>query len=199
MAVCTVNGDKTGPRIISDAAGGAILTWRDPRHGASDIYAQKFAQDGSCEWREEGEPVCQVGHTQALGYLVTDGEGGAIITWYDYRMHSYDIYVRRLGADTGMSSIDVGHADLYQNHPNPFNPSTTIPYYLPAEGRVRIEIYDVSGRRIAGVLDAVKQAGHHKAEWDGTNDQGHLVNSGMYLCKLRANGVNITRKVLILR
>ena len=97
--------------------------------------------------------------------------------------------------------------------PNPFNPATTIPFavggYLPA--KVRLDIYDLLGQRIRTVVDDVLGAGPHLAHWDGRDDRGGEVASGIYLYSLRvipalsrggeATGTTaeLTRRLLLIR
>ena len=61
---------------------------------------------------------------------------------------------------------------LGQNYPNPFNPSTIIPYRLPVSTRVRLEVFNVLGQRLATLVDAEQPAGFHTATWDGTDAAG---------------------------
>jgi hypothetical protein len=73
-------------------------------------------------------------------------------------------------------------------HPNPFNPTTAIPFTLPERGPVRLEIYDVRGRRVRHLVDQELPAGPHVAIWDGKNDAYTSLPSGVYFAKLRARG-----------
>lgn len=83
---------------------------------------------------------------------------------------------------------------LLQNHPNPFNPSTTIGFQLPQSMHVRLKIYDVTGREIQTLLNEVRTAGHHELLFDGS----HLP-SGIYLCELKAEKFSETRKMVLAR
>jgi hypothetical protein len=89
---------------------------------------------------------------------------------------------------------------LHQNHPNPFNPSTTIDYYLPESGPVTIDIYDVSGRLVTRLLDGVAQErGPHSAIWDGRDRRGLEMASGVYIYRLESGKIILSRKMLMLR
>ena len=83
---------------------------------------------------------------------------------------------------------------LNQNYPNPFNPATIIPFELPEEIMVRLEIYDVLGRRVAVLLDDVKPAGVHQASWDASGVAG-----GVYVYQLRAGDFVQSRKLTIVK
>jgi hypothetical protein len=89
---------------------------------------------------------------------------------------------------------------LYQNVPNPFNPTTTIRYDLPSASPVTLVIYDVSGRRVRvlkrGVMEA---AGRRTVVWDGTGDEGARVASGVYFYRLEAGSYTNTRRMVLIQ
>ena len=87
---------------------------------------------------------------------------------------------------------------LGQNYPNPFNPSTIIPYRLPISTRVRLEVLNVLGQRLATLVDAEQPAGFHTATWDGTDASGRGVAAGVYLYRLVGNEVRLTRSMVLL-
>lgn len=88
---------------------------------------------------------------------------------------------------------------LSPNYPNPFNPSTTIRYQLGGQSAVRLEIVSLLGRRVRTLVDATQEAGSYSARWDGLNDAGRAVASGVYLYRLHADGFVATRKMLLIR
>ena len=98
VAVCTAAGDQTTPTIASDSAGGAIVTWYDNRSGNYDIYTQRLNASGAPQWTANGVPLCTVANGQYLPTIVSDGSGGAIITWQDDRSGSSDVYAQRVNA-----------------------------------------------------------------------------------------------------
>ena len=88
---------------------------------------------------------------------------------------------------------------LYQNYPNPFNPSTEIGYALPEKGRVRITIYSPTGKRIRTLVDRDRSAGEYAAVWDGADDSGRRVGSGIYVCRMTAGSFSKTVKMTIMK
>jgi hypothetical protein len=80
-------------------------------------------------------------------------------------------------------------ARLHANAPNPFNPRTTIAFDMPRAGRVRLDIFDVRGRWLRGLVDATLPAGAHRAIWDGRLENGSEAASGTYVYRLRLDGV----------
>ncbi|MFX0133921.1 MAG: hypothetical protein ACFFDN_09770, partial [Candidatus Hodarchaeota archaeon] len=102
-AICTETGDQRYPQICSDGTGGAIITWDDQRPPTPDIYAQKINATGSIQWTANGTVICSASGNQWSPQLISDGSGGAIITWGpDYRA-GIEIYAQRI-RDNG--SID---------------------------------------------------------------------------------------------
>ncbi|MDH3198005.1 MAG: T9SS type A sorting domain-containing protein [Candidatus Krumholzibacteria bacterium] len=90
-------------------------------------------------------------------------------------------------------------ARLYQNVPNPFNPTTTIRYELDAPGAVRLEVFDVSGRLVRTLAGGTRGAGPHDATWNGTDDAGRAVASGVYYYRLTAGATTTTKRMVLLK
>jgi hypothetical protein len=90
-------------------------------------------------------------------------------------------------------------ATLNQNYPNPFNPSTTIAFDLPHSGAASLKIYDVRGRLVRTLINEVRQAGPHKQVWDGRNNTGQRVASGVYMYRLVFGDFVKTKKMTLLK
>lgn len=88
---------------------------------------------------------------------------------------------------------------LAQNYPNPFNKTTQIEYYLKNGGDVKLEIYNVRGEMIKRLIDSAQMAGKYAVLWDGTDDVGNDVPSGMYFYRLYAENNIVTKSLLILK
>jgi hypothetical protein len=88
---------------------------------------------------------------------------------------------------------------LERNVPNPFNPATTIGFSLAERSAVSLEVFDVSGRLVRTLVAAALPAGRHERVWDGRDDRGAPVGSGVYICRLRAGGRQQTGKLLLLK
>lgn len=89
---------------------------------------------------------------------------------------------------------------LAQNHPNPFNPVTAIRYQLPQTQAVNLRIYDVSGRLVRALVEnEIHEAGYYVLEWDGTDDAGQAVSSGMYIYQFDAGPFSQTRQMLLVK
>lgn len=86
---------------------------------------------------------------------------------------------------------------LWQNHPNPFNPSTTIKFQLPSPTRVILQVYDILGRPIKTLVDQMQTAGIHSVVWDGTDQQARRVASGIYIYRLQAGIFSQIQKMIL--
>jgi hypothetical protein len=89
--------------------------------------------------------------------------------------------------------------NLEQNYPNPFNPETVIKFSLPQDSKVTLRIYNVLGQVVNTVVDQVLQAGNHSITWDGKNEQGSDVASGVYFYRLKASDFESIMKMTLLR
>jgi hypothetical protein len=98
--VCTNSGGQTMIQMISDGTGGAIFTWVDTRNAYQDIYAQHIDNQGNPLWNIDGVAICTAESDQFEPRIISDGVGGAIITWYDNRIaNNWDIYAQRINAN----------------------------------------------------------------------------------------------------
>ena len=88
---------------------------------------------------------------------------------------------------------------LGQNFPNPFNPTTIIPFALPQSGRVVLNVYTISGELVATILDNDLAAGNYKAIWNGKDKSGRMVSSGMYLYRIQAEQFTSVKKMVLLK
>jgi hypothetical protein len=92
-----------------------------------------------------------------------------------------------------------GSFALGQNYPNPFNPSTVIAFELPTPGHINLSIYNVLGQRVRTLIDSRYPPGTHETTWDGRDDSGQPVSSGVYLYRLEATGLTATKKMVLMK
>ncbi len=84
-------------------------------------------------------------------------------------------------------------------YPNPFNPTITIKYGVPKKTRVKMEIYDLRGRKVVTLVQGWQEPGWHAITWDGLNRLGKMVSSGTYIVRIKALGKIISRKIVLLK
>jgi len=293
IPICTAAVGQYYPTIISDGIGGVVIAWDDYRSGAYDIYAQRVDATGTAQWTADGVAVCTAADDQSSPAIISDGAGGAIIVWEDYRNVShYDIYVggvnepgdikvptflagfscdvtngvvivrwnlseteqdmaflierseekrnewhpifpveivldgfgytfvdrscaagktyqyrvivverneRRILFETDCVTVPIAALTLDQNSPNPFKLQTVISFHLPMDTRVKLGIYDIRGRSVAVLLDGIRPAGANQIGWDGRNNRGESVSSGVYLYRLESEKHILTRKMMMIK
>jgi hypothetical protein len=89
--------------------------------------------------------------------------------------------------------------ELHQNHPNPFNPETQISYSLPQEADVRLVVYNMLGQRVRLLVDGYQSAGNNTVTWDGRDENGEQVATGVYFYRLRAGEFVQTKKMSLVK
>ncbi|MBI2472028.1 MAG: hypothetical protein HYV59_12430 [Planctomycetes bacterium] len=110
VSICAAPENQSRPRIVSDGAGGAFITWQDIRGGVSnsDIYAQRIDADGNPLWTKDGIPVCTEANAQNSPCIVTDGAGGAVVIWQDFRTNYADLYAQRINKSGELQWVNNG-------------------------------------------------------------------------------------------
>jgi len=97
------------------------------------------------------------------------------------------------------TSIPDNNLALSQNFPNPFNPSTRIDFQVQESTDIDLEVYNIKGQKVRTLVDGFKATGNHSVEWDGTNDQGKNVTSGLYFYRLSSKKFSSTKKMILLQ
>ena len=88
---------------------------------------------------------------------------------------------------------------LFQNFPNPFNPTTTISYDLPKDTKVNLKIYNLYGQEVRTLVNEAQSAGHKSVVWNGRDNSGTIVSSGLYIYRLEAKNIVQNKKMLFLK
>ncbi len=150
---------------------------------------------GSFSWRQEtcdlsayeGETVQIRWRFASDGYVTEEG-------WYvDDINLTFDV-----GTSVDEELLPIEFA-LGQNAPNPFNPVTVIQYQLPEPAHVRIDVYNIAGRRVRTIVDGPQEAGYQTVVWDGTNDFGQKVASGVYMYRMQAGDFVSEKRMVLLK
>ena len=104
-----------------------------------------------------------------------------------------------LSGDLTDAPVTPARAFLHANYPNPFNPKTTFSFELLYADRVELAVFDAQGKQVRSLIDAVVPAGQTRVEWDGSDDSGQGLPSGIYLYRLRAAGLQYSRPATLLK
>jgi hypothetical protein len=113
-----------------------------------------------------------------------------------------DLTVQDIGTTSGVAGNKdgvPGTFELANNYPNPFNPSTNIRYGVPHDSHVSLVIYNVLGQKVNGLVDMQRSAGRYDVVWDGRDDAGQSVGTGVYFYRLQAGETVLVKKMLLLK
>ncbi len=167
--------------VGSDAKVGSFTMASDGKFGFMPVYA-----DAQSSNLKPGDKF----------YLKVDGvTTNETFTWTS---NGDRVAVSALTSSNSSGTLPDGFS-LEQNYPNPFNPTTTISFSVPVNTRARIEIYNVLGALVAVPFDEAVVAGEHQVVWDGRNQNGETVSSGIYLYKLVSDRYSEARKMMLLK
>jgi hypothetical protein len=157
----------------------AVLRAEDPGGDFEELPAAQLSRDG-------------------LEFAYRDAECKPGVS-YRYRVECSDGSKERVLFETERITMPQMRLTLYQNEPNPFNPSTTVRYYLPERAYVQLGIYDVSGRLVARLVNEEQERGEKSVRWDGRRTGGGAASSGVYYCRLQAGKDVVSRTMILLR
>jgi hypothetical protein len=181
-------------------------------NGDYDIFVLKYDSAGvlidSLLWggayRETAHDVAMygdylyiTGETSSYGNAQTDGHHAEGLL--------LKVNARTMQApDSTLSNVvspctSIHGYNLQQNFPNPFNSQTVIEYQLPQTSDVKISIFNLNGQKVTTLVRGHQTAGTHKIIWNGTDNSGHLLGSGVYLYRLEAHCCTVAKKMLLLR
>ncbi|MCK6619774.1 MAG: choice-of-anchor D domain-containing protein [Calditrichaceae bacterium] len=175
--------------------------------GTPDIYFVYEESDGPVWMRLIGDDSGSIAPGDADGFIIRlfamgTGlyQGSVVISSNDPATPVFTIPVT-LDVITGLGEEDELPTtfDISWNYPNPFNPGTTLDFRLPQVANVKLEIYNVLGQKVRTLVDAQMQPGRYKAIWDGRNDAGAALSSGMYICRFAAGDFERVQKMILLK
>ena len=131
-------------------------------------------------------------------YLSPDGTN-----YYDDISYYGNLNIRSMinygGLNTDNSSIVLKNYKLYSAFPNPFNPSTKIQYSLPIRGKVDLRVFDLQGRLVNKLVSSIQDPGLKTVEWNGKDDLGNSISSGVYFYKIVSNNYVDSKKVIYIK
>jgi predicted lipoprotein with Yx(FWY)xxD motif len=206
VALSTVPNPQTAPTIVSDGSGGAIVTWSTTLNHSSDLtHAQRVSVAGALQWTADGVALSTAAGGQYFPTIVSDGAGGAIVTWEDGRNGNGDIYAQRVYGSGGVTAVPPPAAaarfQLLAPSPNPTRDGQmTIRFNLPSSERVSAEVLDVAGHWVR-TLAASREfsPGLQVLGWDGKNDAGVRQPDGVYFVEVREGTHSEARRAILLR
>jgi len=169
-----------------------FVQWGQGGHGRESVAVSKGIWTAG-----DFVPTVESGHS-----IEYDGDGNASTDWFDQENPT-------LGSENDVAtSIEANEGEvpndfkLEQNFPNPFNPSTTIAYRVPQTAKVtpvRLEIFNTMGQKVRTLVNATLTAGSYSAVWNGKDDAGTSVASGVYVYRLQAGEFSTMKKMLLMQ
>lgn len=167
-------------------------------HSASETYSWYRKDDGSSTWYYKG-----YNNPHAEKMIITNFNLKVDVT----KGAMQGSYIRYVQSDRPLpkdvADIPITY-DLYQNHPNPFNPATTIRYELPEASRVALTIYNIMGREV-NTWNLLEPPGYRQVVWDGRDGNGRPVPTGIYMYRIVATSIEgserfaATRKMVLIK
>ncbi len=124
-----------------------------------------------------------------------DGSGRAVL----FRDYSEHILPTSVLAEEDVRSHLPNGLLLAQSYPNPFNPGTSIRYFLPRDAEVTFDIYNVVGRKVRTLVNSPQPSGWHSVRWDGRDELGRPLASGLYICRLKADAGCLYGRILLVK
>ena len=196
-------------QVDADPMDNVYIAWTDLRNGASnpDIY---YVERKNGTWGTELALVSAASDTtnsvQHFPGLTHDGTGYSYLTWSDERLPASSGKNKEVFYKVGFGFVTAAPVTgaspltrLLRNYPNPFNPRTTIDFSLDRDAQTNIRVYDVQGRLVRQLVDSYLAAGRRSVTWDGKDDAGAPVASGVYFLRLEAGGQFSSRSVNLLK
>ena len=163
-----------------------------------DLLGTGQVDFGQRQWQEVEIPLDPQNQDQRLNsILFTSNIRG---TFHLDHMRLVSAYVPRATAVLETyNGQRPRHLSLEQNFPNPFNHSTVIRYHLAAQSQLSLDVFNLAGQKVRSLLHTQQPAGSYQLSWDGRNDQGREVGTGIYFVKVQASAYTEVRKLVLLK
>jgi hypothetical protein len=188
-----ITGSDKAYAVAVDGSGSAYVCGVSGGGGTTgfDYATIKYNSNGDTAWVRRYNAVDDSGNVYVTGYSSGSGTD-------DFCTMKYVQTTSEVKDETG-DREGPSEFDLSQNYPNPFNPSTKIEFTLSKSGFVSLEIYDVLGKRVRTLVSEELPAGYKSVIWDGKNEEGEDVASGVYFYQLKVGDFSEPKKMLLLK
>ncbi|MEW5795915.1 MAG: T9SS type A sorting domain-containing protein [Candidatus Zixiibacteriota bacterium] len=205
-AVIETSVNASGARLGYECAeeiGAAFVVFETDREISADMIVSAHGQM-TLDYRQDGRDVKVLLYSLDGGVLAC----GKCELFTVRGLDSFQVSHVELGsADGRMVEVSMAAAGpelptayaLAQNYPNPFNPETTIEFSLPTPSAVELTVYNVLGQQVITLVSGEYPAGEHRVIWNGDDDSGVPVASGIYLYRLTVGSTVLTRKMMLLK
>ncbi|MFC1492430.1 T9SS type A sorting domain-containing protein [candidate division KSB1 bacterium] len=161
---------------------------------STGLYSTAELDGMDTEWSQEGSNT--IGNVIVEMVISRETDGEVVVATHGNGIYSRDFTT---GIEENDRRVTPDGFELMQNYPNPFNPSTTISFKLLSPSDVSLKIYNISGQLVKTLISKKMSSGQHVIKWNGKNDLGMKVGSGLYIYSLKAGTFSSTRKMVILK
>jgi hypothetical protein len=197
---------QSHPTLVSFADNGMMLAWADYFTVNSDIYYNYINNNGELIFGTQGAILTDAGKAQ-YEPKATVLNDNAYLIWADGRSSGkteiLGIYAQKVNNETVSTEDQLApqlhSAKLKQNYPNPFNPNTTIALDLPQKAELEVNIYNAKGQLVKRLFGGVLEKGEHSFSWNGKDDNGNDVASGIYFYSAQQGDTRQSRKMLLMK
>ncbi|MFQ5751663.1 MAG: FlgD immunoglobulin-like domain containing protein [bacterium] len=198
IPVSLIPSIKGTPQVVADKSNGIIVVFGDTREPMPGIYGQRVSASGDRLWSTDDVLISGRPDAGRGRQMTPDGSGGAIVTWYEIGTGTGNgIFAQQISREGKLGDVVVSVREneetdipssfrLFQSYPNPFNPSMTIKYHIPEFSYVTLKIFDLTGKEVITLVHKKQGRGVHQISWNGKDEKGGDVASGVYIYRLQA-------------
>lgn len=206
---CYSSGNVSGDEFIGGLAGTGVYSWVTNSFWDIETSGQTTSSGGT------GKTTAEMLDVATYTSLVTVGlslswdfvgnpydDTGNNDYWdiNDVINNGYPYFANSVtGIDEEETDVIPEVSQLFDNYPNPFNPSTSISFSIPDESKIELTVYNIKGQKVKQLVSDQRQVGQHSVVWYGKNDNGKAVSSGIYFYRLKTEDVNQTKRMLMLK
>ena len=178
------------PRGYGDNLDAGVWVWKE-----DGIHTITFK-----DWNQSFGPIEEVNYVDFFGFDIWGLPAFKLVKcwfWYGGTPHLFQDWNYPVGIEHGVPMVPSPMARLHQNYPNPMNPSTTIRFELAEPSMAELSVYDVSGRRVRELAGGFYEAGQHVTRWDGRDQNGGVLPSGVYVYRLKVGAETVLNRRLL--
>lgn len=182
-----------------------VMTIEDSEE--KSVFMSILDSSGMVSSHQNGILVCVHEKDQQSPQIISHHDKDMTIAWLDGissgKEHIYGLYIQKIKL-TDVPNVDVTNDIPFPitargNYPNPFNPETTIAFDLRYSSIVKVDVYNVKGQKVRSLIDDYMPAGRNIVIWNGQNDSGKSVSSGMYFYRIDVGGAAVTKKMMLIK
>ena len=208
IVIADAGGGQTSPFVSVTQNGSYIIVWEDSRIDGetSDIFMQAINASGNV-FEDGGITVCNADFDQRIPEisLYSETDNSYLLFWEDYRSSGKqflrNIYAQSLTISTMAVSGEQAPSSfsISQNYPNPFNPITNINYSISIKAFITMKVYNLLGQKITELVSRNTAPGQYSVHWDGTNQSGEQVPSGIYIYSIDTGKFQSSKKMVLMK